>query len=255
MRYSFARLDKVTSGKRDFNAVALSPRTMKKGYIYWGHSEPQAALLSDLKEGVCPMDNTQHSDREIWENMYMGTKAFGNVCFEQFQEKLKDHREQVKLDNDSVQVATEAFANYRSLHPQKQQDKLGRTVMGFDETTKQLLLDDIRANLHKGLTPATFRATRPDVYEKYPLDRFRPKIYQTERLVRWHNYLEIRREEKKAANEERWAKHRKNQAALKRIKEAGRAQGRQEAARKKAAANPQDDAGPGPKQKRPRSYA
>lgn len=177
----------------------------KKGFIPWRNSEPQAAILLDLKDGIISLDEDVQPAVELWENMYKLDDVFHNVCFEQFKLRLADHRKQVKKENKEIEEATKAFQDYRMRHPERKTDNHGRKILGSDPETKQLLLNDVRNNKHKELTPSNLRETRRE-YKQYTLDEFRPKIYQVVRLVRWHNYLKLKRESTKQKKEVRSAK-------------------------------------------------
>ena len=59
-----------------------------------------------------------------------------------------------------------------------------------------LLTEDVRQGLHHKMTPTALRATRKE-YEEWDLDIFTQRIYQTERQLKFINYLERKRVERK----------------------------------------------------------
>lgn len=211
---------------------------MKEGYINWGHSEPQAIILEDLRKGLISLDDTVQSAERIWTVMYKDSPKFRDVCFEQFEEKLADHRKQVSSEQSRIGRASHAFEDYRRRYPHRTHNNHGRRMMWFDTETKALLFDDVKKNKHEGMPPALFHKTRPE-YQQYTLDEFRPKIYQTIRTLRWYNWLELKRKENKEKNEKRWKKQGKQRAELKNIAKKNRSMGRAEG--KKEA-----EEGPGP---------
>ena len=67
------------------------------------------------------------------------------------------------------------------------------------DPAKLQLREDIKNGLHNEMTPKELWNLRPELYKKFKLDKFRPRIYQEIRGNKCLNYLEKKRTEKRDA--------------------------------------------------------
>ena len=76
--------------------MARTPK--QEGYIDWRRSEAKEVIVEALRKGDIPLDESEMSARQVWEQ-YRFSPAFVGpppVIFKQFSERLKDHRKQFK---------------------------------------------------------------------------------------------------------------------------------------------------------------
>ena len=126
---------------------------------------------------------------------YRKLPEFANVPFDQFKERLRDHRKQSNEAKEFVKRDHKAQQVDRRVHPRKDRNCRGELV--FDvHPAKNLLRMDVAKGVHLKLTPMALRKTRP-AYMAFKLDVFRDRIYQEVRRVRYYNYLKLKEEEAK----------------------------------------------------------
>ena len=176
-----------------------------KAYIDWTNSEPRELLLADLRANVLPLDDAECSADAAWQAVYKDMAAFKHVPFKQFEEKLAHHREQVRKDDSGVTLACAAYQNDRKYYNRSYTSD-GRRIFRLSPAQK-LLEDDIAKNMHVGRTPAEFHQTRAE-YLAFPLAEFRPRIYQEQRLVKCHNWMEAKHNKKAEKMQKKWKKQR-----------------------------------------------
>lgn len=70
----------------------MSSKAARPGWINWRSSEAQGILLEDLIQGTLP---EELSAEQAWD-VYKDRLEFSGVVFQQFKERLRDHRKQVK---------------------------------------------------------------------------------------------------------------------------------------------------------------
>ena len=77
----------------------MVPRAPKReGFINWRTSEAREVIMEALLKGDIPLDETKMSTEEVWRR-YRFTAAFIGppaVQFQQFKERLRDHRKRFK---------------------------------------------------------------------------------------------------------------------------------------------------------------
>lgn len=195
-----------TSGAHAFSMV-------KKGYIPWNHSQPQAILLHDVRLGNL---QPEKSAEEAWEEVYSKIVEFKHVPFQQFKEKLFDYREKLKEDDAVVAVAYAAYMHDRRYY-QRTHKSNGRPIFRLSPA-QPLLVDDIKNKRHVGMLPSEFHRTRPE-YLEFELDEFRPRIYQEQRLIKMENWMNHKRLGKEAEKQKKWdEQHKAREATLEREK-------------------------------------
>lgn len=112
-------------------------------------------------------------------------QGFG-LTYALFETHLKAHRKQVKPYIEAMQREVLALQHDRVLNP-------APAPRPSDQITA-LLRQDIAVNhSHEGLTPSQFRNTREE-YKIMSLKKFKEKLYQEIRRVKFCNYLQKKRE-------------------------------------------------------------
>lgn len=180
------------------------PRGQRRtGWIAWRNSEAKEILLEDLARGFLPFGEADCPADMAWA-YYKQKAAFSSVQFDQFKERLKDHRaQQNQLKKDAMSDAA-ALEHDEKLYPRKMKNQRGEPV--FDLSPAKLLLrEDVAAKKHTTMTTEFFRRSRSE-YMVFKLDIFRARIKQEERRQKYLFHLELQRVEK--------AKKRQQQASL-----------------------------------------
>ena len=128
--------------------------------------------------------------QEAWE-IYKTMDKFANVVFDQFKERLQDHRKQVGADKIRAAKDLNALAHDRCLFPRQLVNDRGELV--FDLHPAKLLLHaDVIAGKHLSMTPRELQLTNVS-YQMFEPDIFRQRIYQEVRYSKFVNHLEERR--------------------------------------------------------------
>ena len=66
----------------------------KEGWISWRGCEARTVLMTDLIDGIPPVEASRITAEEAWE-VYKTMDEFAIVVFDQFKARLQDHRKQV----------------------------------------------------------------------------------------------------------------------------------------------------------------
>ena len=172
------------------------PRSTRPGWINWRGSRSKAIVMRDLISGLLPVDADAMPARQAWELCYMHMIEFveENVQFEQFKERLADHRKQMRDAIHRAKSDRQAFERHRSLFPRQERNHRGELVFDM-HPAKKLLREDVLAGNHVGKTPSQLRAER-DAYKEFPLPKFKERIYQEVAYQKFCNYLDEQREKK-----------------------------------------------------------
>jgi len=176
----------------DNDAIALNGDDQRD--VAWLHCAAREILLEDLRNGLLSVDEEETSVEEAW-NYYRHFEEFLIVPFTQFKRQLKAHREQVTKLVEIAMPQELALMRDRELYPVQ---KVGRNGVPHFYLTEAaaLLRDDVQKDLHAGLTPSAFRATRKEYSFEFcglTLEKFKQRIYQEIRYRKYCNYLEITR--------------------------------------------------------------
>ena len=164
--------------------------------IDWIHSETKKVILADLTDGHLSLDENVVSA----ENAFRVYKAhrpepFAEVSFDQFKQRLKDHRKQVKKLHEASQFDEAAFQHDRLLvQPQGTHNHRDEPI--FDRSPAQeLLRQDVKNRQHDEMSPMDLWRSRPE-YIVFALNIFRQRIYQEVRLQKYWTHLEDKRKKK-----------------------------------------------------------
>ena len=162
-----------------------------RGKIAWRNSSPREVLLEDLLPGGILFGKDHVSARECWE-FYKSQPGFEVVTYNQFRDRLRDHRKQVSTSYIKSQEEERALTHDRRLFPHQKVNNRGKVVLDM-LPARDLLREDITNNRHVGKTPSQFQKTRVE-YEALNPKIFSRAVYQQIRRRKFVNYLNSKRE-------------------------------------------------------------
>jgi hypothetical protein len=178
--------------------VAKEGTKKKNGRIDWKKSAAREILLEDLeppKGWLYGVDNLDA--KHVYDYYKVKYKEiFELVPFAQFKTR---YHEAIKIaaKRRARSAEEEAMLNHdRGLHPRQTHNHRGEPVFDMDVEAKAQLSEDVQNNLHNRLTPMELWKSR-EVYSKYQLKIFRHRIYQYKKRVKFLNWLEKQRNEKR----------------------------------------------------------
>ncbi len=179
--------------KRKSESQEASPDEEEEGAVKgsWLKSAARLRLLDDLEEGVLTLDAKKMPAKEAWDVCYKDEPEFKLVEYEQFRDRLNDHRKQVRDKKKRSAVDEEAFQRDRKLHPRSNHNSRGEPVFDLSDA-KELLRADIKEGRHDGMKPQEFRETRQE-YKSFSKKIFKERIYQEIRRNKFISYLEMKR--------------------------------------------------------------
>ena len=161
-----------------------------KGWINWRSSAARAILLRDLEPGG-PLVGMDHVPaRDIYE-YYKDKPGFEQVVFDQFKDRLADHRKQASRDREYAERDAEACRVDRLVHPRDMKNPRGEPVFDL-HPAKRFLRMDVANGLHNTLSPMELQKTRP-AYGEFKLRVFKHRIYQEIRRTKFLYWLELQR--------------------------------------------------------------
>ena len=178
-------------------------KSKKPGWIDWAKCQAKWIILDDLAEGFVSLDAKEDPAESVWE-YYRDLPEFSGppVVFEQFKERLRDHRKQVLKCYKRSKREMEALAHDRALPGHERTDVNKRGELVFDlHPAKLLLWQDVLEEKHKGMFPSEFQATRFE-YMLFDSELFKGRIYQEERRLKWMNFMARERKRKRNQLEE-----------------------------------------------------
>ena len=161
--------------------------------IDWRNSEAKDIILRDLHEGVIPMNDEEVADDDVYV-WYQQFDAFKNVGSRQFKARLKGHREQIQRNDATVDWEVEAYMHDRLIHPERMHDRHGN-IKFYLTPGRELLRQDLREGKHKTMGIEDLYTSR-DEYQVLPLRKFRQRVRQEIRALKFINYLEDKRAKK-----------------------------------------------------------
>jgi hypothetical protein len=174
------------------------PPSKRPGWIEWRDCVPKHIIMTDLQTGVLPTDAEEMSAEEAWAICYRHMAEFvtAGVVFDQFKERLRDHRKQVGEQMTRSTQEEEALVHDRGIFPRQTRNHRGEPV--FDvSNAKMLLRGDVADGKHLTMKPAQLQQSRRE-YHPFKQRKFKERIYQEVRRVKFLNYLEQKRANKKA---------------------------------------------------------
>jgi hypothetical protein len=101
---------------------------------------PKYIIMNDLETGVLPIDAEGMLAEEAWTICYghMAELVRAGVVFDQFKERLQDHRKQVQDQTAGATQEEEALEHDRGIFPRQTRNHRGEPV--FDVSNAKMLL-------------------------------------------------------------------------------------------------------------------
>jgi len=146
--------------------------------------------MKDLIDDALPIEASRMPAQEAWK-IYKTMDEFANVVFDQFNERLRDHRKQVGENKIRAARELDALAHDRRLFPRQMVNHRGQLVFDL-HPAKLLLRADVLAGKHLRMTPRDLQLTNVS-YQMFEPDIFRQRIYQEVCRSKSINYLKERR--------------------------------------------------------------
>jgi hypothetical protein len=146
--------------------------------------------MQDLIDDILPVEASRITAEEAWE-VYKTMDEFANVVFDQFKERLRDHRKQVGENKIRAAKELDALAHDRRLFPRQTVNHRGELVFDL-HPAKLLLRADVESGKHLRMTRQELQLTN-ESYQIFRTDIFRHRIYQEVRRSKFVNYLKERR--------------------------------------------------------------
>ena len=142
----------------------------------WRGSEAKNIVLDDLLKGVLPVDANILSAEDAWELTYKCMYEFKDVPFQQFKDRLRDHRKQMKSGLQRSNIEEEALQHDRKLYPRQLKNSKGELVFDL-HPAKLLLRKDVAERKHLMMKPMELQETRPECL-LFDHHKFEESIYQ-----------------------------------------------------------------------------
>lgn len=199
----------------DAAPAPCAPRApRRKGFIDWANSKSKRIVMEDLIEGTLPLSSKECSPKQAWERLYKNHPVFKKerVMYEQFTDRLRDHRKQVTKKKMSSRKQQEMYEHHQKLFPRQTHNARGELV--FDvHPAKLLLREDIVMEKHLTMTPQDLQASRPE-YALFKKKKFQERIYQEVRYQKFVNWLNIQREIKGRRRKKKAEEHNDDDADM-----------------------------------------
>jgi hypothetical protein len=174
-----------------------NPKPKPKPFIDWRKSAAKLIILSNLEEGIIPVDDNQLSAEDAWEGCYKHIVAFRNVPFKQFNDRLKDHRRQQEQKVSAAAEEEIALAHDRRLHPRKTHNRRGEPVFDMS-AAKPLLRQDVKDKTHLTMETDAFQQSSREYHGFHPKKLCERICQEVRRLQKFLFYLEMKHINEKA---------------------------------------------------------
>ncbi len=181
----------------------------KRAKDSWVDHAAREILMEDLEPGGWLYDLDEEA-RVVFDTYKARLEEFQDIPFGQFKVRYKEATKKA-VKRQARSAEEEAWLDRdRLLHPRKSHNHRGEPVFDMDIPAKEQLREDVKNKLHKRMTPSELWEYR-DVYAKYKLDKFRPRIYQEIRRGKMLKWLDKQRRLKRT---EYLTKKEKKEASL-----------------------------------------
>jgi hypothetical protein len=167
------------------------PRSTREGWIDWRNSAAKEILMDDLQSGVLTTDAAQLPALEAWNICYKHLAEFVGIDYDQFRDRLRDHRLQARKDIHRATLESHSLAHDRRLFPRQAENNRGEPVFDLSDA-KLLLRADVKEGKHISNTPAELQHSRVE-YHPFNPKKFKERIFQELRRVKFINWLEQKR--------------------------------------------------------------
>lgn len=184
-------------------------RQAKALWVDWINHAAREILMEDLEPGGWLYDLDEEA-RVVFDTYKARAEEFQDVPFDQFEVRYKEATKKAATRRARSAEEEVWLIRDRLLHPRQSYNHRGEPVFDMDIPAKEQLREDVKNKLHKRMTPSELWEYR-DVYAKYKLDKFRPRIYQEIRRGKMLNWLDKQRRLKRT---EYLTKKEKKEASL-----------------------------------------
>lgn len=168
----------------------------KDGWVDWRNHAAREILLEDLEPGGWLHGQDDLDAKTVYDVYQNKQEEFRDIPFGQFEVRYIDSTKQAAKRRERSAQEEEFLKHDRILHPRQSHNHRGEPVFDMDTLAKEQLRNDIKNKLHKQMKPMELWLSR-EVYQKYKLDIFRPRIYQEIRRIKFLNWLEKKRTDKR----------------------------------------------------------
>ena len=166
-------------------------------WVDWRKAKARMILLKDLEDDVLPLEEDEWSTEEAWDH-YQNLPEFASVPFDQFKERLKSHRDQVKRKKTHIQAQLVALQHDRALHPQNLYDRRGKKVFCYSDA-KAKLEQDVADEKHLDMSAEELFLSRVEYHgDVWTLPDFRKRLAQEVSRQKFFYYLQCKRAKKEA---------------------------------------------------------
>lgn len=168
---------KQTRNLRKLKNSTMAP-SKKPGQVDWRNLSCGDVILNDLKKDFLPLTEEELLAEMAWEH-YKNLSEFvkPGVVFEQFKERLANHRKQVAKWIQRVTLDAAAVEQAKAKHPYPTHNHRGRRNFHLS-FAEDILRQDVQAKCHEGMSLLEFQRT----WTKYGLftkDHFKDLVKQT----------------------------------------------------------------------------
>jgi hypothetical protein len=170
-------------------------RQAKAQWVDWKNHAAREILMEDLERGGW-LYGLDEDARVVFDTYKTKQEEFKDIPFDQFEVRYKEATKKAAKRRARSAEEEEWLDRDRLLHPRQSHNHQGEPVFDMDIPAKAQLQADIKNKLHKRMTPMELWEYR-QVYAKYKLDKFRPRIYQEIRRVKMLTWLDKKRTEKR----------------------------------------------------------
>ena len=172
------------------------PRSTREGWIDWKNSAAKEILMDDLHCGLLPADAADLSALEAWDICYKHMVEFVAVDYDQFKDRLRDHQRQVPYGKTSFgplvsrilwRMTDAYFLDKRkiivaNLYSISRMQNYYYVLTSKKEST----------TTYRYMTPTQLQRSRV-AYHPFNTRKFKHRIYQEVRRVKFIKYLEQKR--------------------------------------------------------------
>lgn len=99
------KLSLSLSSQKRFTMPPKKKKMKNPAYVNWRLCPAKWVIITDLEDGMLPLDRELCSPEDAWK-VYEEARLpeFEGVCFQQFKERLADHRRAVKVARSTPQT-------------------------------------------------------------------------------------------------------------------------------------------------------
>ena len=171
------------------------PKSNKPGWVDWVKHPARKIILVDLEPGGALYGRNSMSAEAVFEWYKKKTStswAFEDVVFDQFEVRLKDHREVAKKFGDKAFQERQYAIHDRALNPRQTHDAKGMPVFDMSPA-KMLLRKDLQLERNKDTTASKLWRSRTE-YQEFETRVFCQRVRQERRRNKYINLCKAKGE-------------------------------------------------------------